>query len=266
MDRVYQRHHQRVTTFLQSINTRTRLQEAELVILLSYPFTILLGQLLHHTSPEIVVNYYTNKHNVLNQLFVKKGWFWTVLLTVYFLIQHNRINIASLSRLALGTAWWYLFTQWCFGLPIMDRVFVMTGGVCKYDTLKYHTVELLGSSTCRKMRGIWSGGHDPSGHVFLLVLSSLIMWFELVDHGVYGELQRFVADVQRLRQRRDGNLLVNLLLLVLKNSSILLMALQTLWWWMLLVTSNHFHSFAEKLTGLIAGYIGLLIYMIPRFL
>lgn len=264
MDAVYSAHKQSLEANLQRLSQLTYLRLSELVIVAVYPITVLLGQLIHICTGD-VDNYFTNKYNVFNLLFVKQGWAWTLALVAVFIFQHYGFSIKVALRVAMATIWWYVFTQRFFGLPLMDRVFLWTGGGCNYE-LNYD-LELdivVGSIMCRKMQGTWIGGHDPSGHVFLLVHSSLAIWFELVECGVLlTDLKKLRVDYDRLKNQQGGYL--QLSLIVLTRSTLLLLLLLGLWWWMLLMTSIHFHSFAEKLTGLAAGYIGLLIYIIPRF-
>ncbi|KAH3680223.1 hypothetical protein WICMUC_000488 [Wickerhamomyces mucosus] len=151
--------------------------------------------------------------------------------------------------------------MWFFGLPIMDRIFINTGGICDYDDIvnNQSLFNDVGSKACRKLQGIWTGGHDPSGHVFLLVQSSIILWFELLDIRTLAELKKFGDNYQGKRQWKERALLIA------SSSIIVLFALLTLWWFMLLITSIHFHSFPEKLTGLFFSYLPILFYLVPRY-
>lgn len=262
-ENLYARHGSQLQRISAQTSAFTRMSLAELLVVTAYPLTVLTGQLLSVLSQPLE-NYYTNKHNLLNVLFVKRGWAWTLILVSYFMFQHYGFNAKVCVRVLAGTAWWVIFTQWFFGLPLMDRVFVLTGGDCVAEV----DVELgivVSSVLCRKMKGSWSGGHDPSGHVFLLVLSSLILWFELIEKRVLlRDTHKLIEDFHKLRSKKFGYL--KLFLIIAKSSTIMVLCLLALWWWMLLVTSTHFHSFLEKLTGLFAAYIGLLVYLAPRFL
>ncbi|KAG7192491.1 uncharacterized protein KQ657_001586 [Scheffersomyces spartinae] len=133
---------------------------------------------------------------------------------------------------------------WCFGLPLMDRIFVWTGGRCQFDletaevlplaikqtieTGASHSLQ-LSSYHCKRHKGQWVGGHDPSGHVFLLVHSSLFMFFEFIP---------FRAGVNQISQW-------------------FVMGLIGLWWFMLLMTNVYFHSITEKVVGLLFGYFAV---------
>lgn len=243
---------------LSRLSRSLRLSNQELIAISIYPITILLGQIIYHSSPEIVDNYYTNKHNLLNVLFVKKGWFWTCLVDVYFVLQHGKSIQRAFIRLSIITVWWWCFTQSFFGLPLMDRVFIWTGGVCDYDIGLHGALDGIGSVVCRKVKGHWKGGHDPSGHVFLLVVGSLVLWFEILNTNILQELQSFITGFRNQLTYQDR------LKYVLNHSIVFTLALLWLWWWMLLTTSIHFHSFIEQMSGLIAGCLGVLVYTIPR--
>ena len=41
------------------------------------------------------------------------------------------------------TIWWIFFTQWCFGLPIMDKIFVLTGGNVVLTPIVWHISILI---------------------------------------------------------------------------------------------------------------------------
>lgn len=88
------------------------------------------------------------------------------------------------------TLWWIFVTQWFFGPPIIDRGFLLTGGQCDLVELADEgklemdiTRQFVTSVACKAIGGKWKGGHDISGHVFLLVLGSMFI-FEEVLHVV----------------------------------------------------------------------------------
>ncbi|KAJ1877147.1 hypothetical protein LPJ66_012165 [Kickxella alabastrina] len=70
-------------------------------------------------------------------------------------------------------------TQWCFGPSLFDRFFVRTGGLC---SLPNGPKQLAPSSmqVCRSAGGRWLGGHDISGHCFLLIHSALFLFEEVL--------------------------------------------------------------------------------------
>ncbi|KAH8144962.1 uncharacterized protein LAJ45_10982 [Morchella importuna] len=144
-----------------------------------YPATLLLGSVYSTLSPDTAStdSYFSRKSNFANIFFVKYGWLWT---TLVFALHLTRLRSPSrpqaLLRYALATLWWVAVTQWFFGAPIMDRTFTLTGGACRAVMRDPGAVkEVLGekvlaatSAACKLAGGRWRGGHDLSGHTFLL--------------------------------------------------------------------------------------------------
>ncbi|CAI4061703.1 hypothetical protein SKDZ_07G1330 [Saccharomyces kudriavzevii ZP591] len=115
------------------------------VHLLVCPVTVLVGYLINAYGYGTALQATLNKDGLVNAVFVKKGWFWTSLVGWWCIIRYRAVPGAtgrgrrriaqSLKRYTILTVWWYVFTQgiW-FGVgPIMDLVFVYTGGHCHYD-------------------------------------------------------------------------------------------------------------------------------------
>ncbi|WPK25189.1 hypothetical protein PUMCH_002493 [Australozyma saopauloensis] len=307
--RYQQRYHHlsRINT-LFNVFHRHKLSTAEVLYIGSFVLNFITGKLLHVLSQkEEVYNYYNDKGNIFNQYFVKKGWAWTTLGVFFFYIvkaiqgsldstggvndkngHGKRMTVARLCTAALryvvATVWWILFTQWCFGVPIMDKVFLFTGGKCasisedrllrylkgklldhkiflKLDTIYESTT--VSSQVCRRLRGSWEGGHDPLGHVFLLVHSSLYLFFELTEH--WNGASSLFSDFRRIFGSKKTRL--GVWSFVKQNPEVPLLMLMALWWFMLLMTNMYFHLLAEKLVGLAFGYFGVfLVYIAPRWL
>ncbi|KAG0260751.1 hypothetical protein BG011_001648 [Mortierella polycephala] len=141
------------------------------------------------------------------------------------------VIIKALVRWGLASLYWWLISQWFFGPGLFDRVFVLTGGSCSVDGhwSQYH---------CRNQGGLWSGGVDISGHMFLLTHA----WLFLME-----ELSMFlnVPEAWTALQNRSGA----------RYAVWSVVALCGLWWWMLLMTSVYYHHMAEKLTGLFFGVL-----------
>lgn len=242
-----------------------------------------VGTIVDHT-------YFADKRNLLNILFVKNGWLWTTIAFGYIMFEtfsgsiglgvsfgtntssgtrtsttHDGVSqsnsdsksnaalkllvgisapttFGQLSRYAIHSLWWLIFTQWFVGLPIMDRFFVATGGKCEYkhEVTNPVTGKTVSSSSCRRGGGQWVGGYDPSGHCFLLVLSTLFLVYETVPH---------------LKRRP------------FKLSSKIALGTATLWTWMYFMTSLYFHTFWEKLMGVIFGLLTVqLVYVVIPYL
>ncbi|OAL52972.1 hypothetical protein IQ07DRAFT_584964 [Pyrenochaeta sp. DS3sAY3a] len=273
----------------------TRL-EAQLLAI--YPLTLLAGSIFSTLSPatrsapysavsqshppEFAPSYFAHKKNVFNVYFVKIGWFWTTLAFAIFLLFHPGLGrgvsgrrVRAVLRYGAVTAWWVFVTQWFFGPPLIDTMFRFTGGQCELlrdpeareemsDTRVFIT-----ATTCKSGGGQWKGGHDISGHVFLLILGSSLLWFE------------FLPALTRMEGLRDGRLIT---LLDGKTASVAVekdrvkdegdatakgvkfaLGVAALMWWMLLMTAAYFHTWFEKFTGLIVAFVALYtVYFLPR--
>lgn len=143
----------------------------------------------HSQDPNVAPSYFARKSNIFNVFFVKRGWGWTTVGFFAFLFSHpstgtpgfvlNPRRVQAALRWAAVTAFWVLVTQWCFGPPIIDRGFRWTGGRCELAQREVHmggadasVGEMVTAVACKAAGGKWKGGHDISGHVFLLVLGS----------------------------------------------------------------------------------------------
>ncbi|PWY95789.1 hypothetical protein BO94DRAFT_600500, partial [Aspergillus sclerotioniger CBS 115572] len=229
--------------------------------------------------PPHPVNYFARKDNIFNLYFVKIGWFWTTLAVVLILVSqpaytHVRARIHRARRtVQVGLRWgcativWYAVTQWFFGPPIMDRGFVLTGGGCErvVPVVENEGVEGVDMKTvvtavaCKSVGGAWRGGHDVSGHVFLLVVMVSMVVFEVVGGRLQGGWGwRWGGEGE------DGEM-------VLVGDGVRVWSVRFAWtvaglgWWMLLMTAIWFHTWFEKVTGLlIALGTVYVIYILPR--
>lgn len=298
-----------VNSKLDCVSRTLKIDKLEILILGCYPFILLLGQLIALGSPdEMAENYFTTKRNFFNVIFVKNGWFWTTVLYLMLIYSafHDstkkadrqtliKSTIASLKKYAIVTVCWYFYSQWFFGLPIMDRVFLLTGGSCynipqnqvkgsisnllspmgttmdkvvsslNIDDLNSESIKegillwsnSISSSQCRSMRGRWIGGHDPSGHVYILTLSSSFLLSALFTFYSGKELVvRFKRMVSHVRSKwHQGDYLDIFKHLVTFDGYFFLLILVGLWYWMLLMTSIYFHSMPEKIMGLLFSYL-----------
>jgi hypothetical protein len=273
----------------------TRL-EAQLISI--YPLTLLLGSIFSTLSPttraapyssisqshppEFAPSYFAQKKNVFNVYFVKVGWFWTTLAFLVFLVFHpgfgqglSKRRVNAVLRYFAITTWWVFVTQWFFGPPLIDTMFRFTGGQCERlrdpDQREdmSDTREFITSATCKAVGGTWKGGHDISGHVFLLILGSSLLWLE------------FLPALTRVEGLRDGRLIT---MDDGKTASVAVekervkaeddatargvkfaLGVAGLMWWMLLMTAAYFHTWFEKFTGLAVAFTGLwMVYFMPR--
>ncbi|EPE10803.1 inositol phospholipid synthesis protein scs3p [Ophiostoma piceae UAMH 11346] len=267
-------------------------------------------------SPEFAPSYFARKSNVLNVLFVKRGWFWITVTFFAFVATHPYFTAVQKApsktlfgrrasaaiRWSLVTGWWILVTQWFFGPALIDRSFRLTGGGCEAlqalaDEIEAEAVQqgragstsaqflnaASSSSACKNAGGTWSGGHDISGHVFLLTLGTTFLAQE-IGWVLWRKVAASTATGARAVDSRaivmgDGavksaEVEAGLGGSVLESPAVLSSVLVTrfasvvvgLSMWMLLMTAIYFHTWPEKLTGLIValtGYYG--VYVVPRF-
>ncbi|GMM37808.1 Scs3 protein [Saccharomycopsis crataegensis] len=370
---VYELPLNKVTKLISATARKLRLSGPELVVLCIYPTIMMVGQVMHLVRTLFLSgnelendwllhkNYFTQKRNIINVIFVKQGWGWTSAVYFYLIGSWVLLKISPLSpksadgkscipvrkvsgsilRYLMATLWWVFFTQWFFGRPLMDRVFLATGGKC---TSIAHSERLLNyidrnpdlknelrkieidsgsylgpgplvpnsdgisdsdvdayeakisSAICRRVGGNWKGGHDPSGHCFLLVHASLFLWFELLPLSVLqirklyetnhifhqlvnsSELLEvlvckwsFDLDFATFRNkaqsmpahRPSGRGKIMEILAFLGTPPVVTWMLLGLWSWMLLITTIYFHSLPELIGGFAAGYFEIVtaIYM-----
>lgn len=94
----------------------------------------------------------------------------------------------------------------------------------------------------------WVGGHDLSGHAFLLSMSSLFLLSEIAPTlaQTYMSSSSQPSMSRRIEQGSSNR----------RYAALAIVALISLWYWMLLMTSLYFHTPQEKFTGLLAGILG----------
>lgn len=134
-------------------------------------------------------------------------------------------------------------------------------------------LEFFTAVACKSAGGKWRGGHDISGHIFLLVLGSFFLLQE-----VGWVVQRWQAAKREERtivmhdgavksaeieaDRRAGAMASNTDLGLGGKFAAVVVALS---WWMILMTAIYFHTWFEKLTGLLVALTGLYsVYILPR--
>lgn len=146
----------------------------------------------------------------------------------------------------------------------MDRAFLLTGGKCEVLREKQRgedvrldmggTEEFVTSMACKAVGGTWKGGHDISGHVFMLVLGSMFLFLEVL-HVV---LKTMKWEEERVIVEGDGALkAVNADGSATDKDSAREYEVWNIWakialgvaglsCWMLLMTAAYFHTWFEK--------------------
>nr|RBQ92950.1 hypothetical protein FVER53263_05509 [Fusarium verticillioides] len=238
----------------------------------------------HFQDPSVSPSYFARKSNIFNVLFVKRGWAWITVAFFVFIFSHPSTTDTG-RRVRAGLRWiavttmWFLVTQWCFGPALIDRGFRWTGGRCE---LARREVE-FGSDTvgdkvtavaCKAAGGKWKGGHDISGHVFLLTLGTAFLmqevgWAVLRWSGKRNEERCVVMTDGALKSANvesDTSLGEGSERPALGLGGKFAVGVMGLSAWMLLMTAIYFHTWFEKFTGLLTAVTAFyVVYIVPRF-
>lgn len=118
------------------------------------------------------------------------------------------------------------------------------------------------SSPSKHAKAYWKGGHDISGHSFLLTHSSLFLMTEIAPtlsvllesvtgqpSGVQTGQGRLTPTLSATRARIESTV-------GRRYAAYATTLLIGVWWWMLLMTSLYFHTPQEKVSGFAAGVLG----------
>lgn len=279
----------------------------EAALLLAYPLILTFGTLFsllsptvrnapydygsqaHSQDPAFSPSYFARKGNIFNVFFVKQGWFWITLAFFVFVFTHPATTSAqrrtrALVRWGLVTGWWVLVTQWCFGPAIIDRGFRFTGGTCEVADAKIvegvaSGKDIFTNAACRAAGGKWRGGHDISGHVFLLVLGSYFLAQEVgwvyLDHWrrgsassvsikdersvimLDGAIKSAAVEAERFADAVEHRVLSAWDALALGGRFAAGVIVAS--WWMLLMTAIFFHTWFEKVCTLSNTSFGSLV-------
>lgn len=242
---------------------------------------------------ESPVNYFARKNNVFNLYFVKIGWVWLTIAFASLLLsqpayrsssslsqpqQQTRLrrSLQAFLRYTLATTVWYMMTQWFFGPAMIDRSFVITGGKCEEALYQVGKAgadmgssadlqTLFTAATCKAAGGAWRGGHDISGHVFMLVLATAVLAFEAIGAGAVAaspSTARANGEAARERKTSDPDATATSDQIGISEaartwSMRLVWGVVILGWWMLFMTAIWFHTWLEKVClrlSLLKGY------------
>ena len=250
-----------------------------------------LASQLNTPAPPQPINYFASKHNLLNLYFVKIDWFWTTLAFILILFTTHSPPLSrsssgisrplkALLRYAIVTAAWIGTTQWFFGAPLIDRSFTLTGGKCEALPAKVNDAgrpdvsAIFTSITCKAVGGRWKGGHDISGHVFLLVLSSAFLVMELYVSDIQSPhpsvspkaAAAVAQEITTEEKRAVGGWESDAQAKMRLWTRYFVLTVVGLDFWMLLMTAIWFHTWLEKLSGLLlSGVCIWIVYFLPAF-
>lgn len=171
--------------------------------ILAYCALVLIGSLL--SLPD---DYKVDKRNILNQWFVKIGWFWTNTLLLPLLFVSIRVDDKQ---------------------GVSNVVFrIMTSTTLWYSSV--NLFQIIDTAT----------GYDISGHTFLLIFSNLIITSELKLSSLQKE--RIDPDQDRNSLNEAGILNTQRFTAI----RFCLIILSALWDFMLLQTALYYHTILQK--------------------
>lgn len=208
--------------------------------------------------------YFARSDNMFNVYFVKLGWAWTLSAFAPFLFMTSRIVCAGdkkrllshhVPRIAIATAFWFIWTK---TFNLIENAY----GRCNvrgFDS----------KPNCLKAGHFWNG-FDISGHVFILIYSSLVLieearpiqgWESIREHLRNEEHNRSSnekSNTNPLRNLKDNELeqvkqFYEQYTPYIRFLFIAIVALQLLWDVMLFCTMLYYHRMVEKvISGLFA--------------
>lgn len=134
----------------------------------------------------------------------------------------------------------------------------VAGGVAadSWEELKL----VLTATACKAAGGAWRGGHDVSGHVFMLVLGSAFLGFEAL--GSSRSYRNVAGSEAKAKDDSDDESTAE----EEGEDSVPIFARRFAWavaglsWWMLFMTAIWFHTWLEKVRSSHRYPIPLLIY------
>lgn len=267
---------------------------------------------MHNLAP-LRAPYFARKSNAVNAVFVKRAWAWTAGIYLLHLFTSpgapkmpsavasvGKVNPAlhslhtcarrsrgqRLAALVLASLAWLLFTAWCFGAGLGDRIIALSGGTCAVPLPRGvdvgavehllpdgHTTVILHAHDHAPERAYLPLHHDfclytplaPHTHPRLFALLDAPLqrprWsggFDISGHGFLLTLAAVIlaaevapswraALAERRGQRAPARGLKGM---VHALATVAGTALTALWVWMLFMTAVYFHDLEEKLAGL----------------
>lgn len=150
------------SSYARSRSLRSRFADSSLgtAISIVYDTSLQTSDLHHvHNTAPLRAAYFARKGNFFNRVFVKRAWGWTAIVYLLHLATSpgtpsvpsaaasvGKINPAlhslpynssprrsrgqRFAALVLASLAWILFTAWCFGAGLGDRIIAMSGGTC----------------------------------------------------------------------------------------------------------------------------------------
>jgi Inositol phospholipid synthesis and fat-storage-inducing TM len=212
--------------------------------------------LTHLPHPLGKTDYFANKANLLNVIFIKRAWGWTsaAFLFLYLTSPPDAQVMERMYKWLAETAIWLVFTSWFFGPAVLERVIALSGGECMLalptggvisvpqeycntkSPLSPSTHPSLFATPFSLPDSNWHAiprlrrGHDISGHVFLLTMSIMFLADQLHSSIRRGSAWATWPYMHKWAAAANVTLIA-------------------IWLFASYTTSVYFHTAYEKLTG-----------------
>lgn len=195
---------------------------------------------------------FSDKYNPVNKYLVKFSWFWTCMwmfvtvsiTSALYTAFTFKVVLRHLGRIAVSHVVWYSVTTM---IEVLDNLV----GECTME-------EIISAKACVRSGHKWTG-FDISGHIFLLSYCVFIITEEAANIGAE-VWQRYngTLEIERKVLSKSGEELKEWLTNIHRRASCFARALELfalvlvlIWSAMLVSTSLYFHTFVEKLLGLL---------------
>lgn len=221
-----------------------------MTLLVSMPFSGFFHKYRSYVSHNTFLYY-------LNRIFIEEYGY--VIFSVGYIsfaarFASNRRELSVHGRkYALLTVSWAAFNVWCFGVPIFERVNVLTGGHCE---IRGNADGTLSMYQCgRTADGVWVDGFDPSGHLYFISTVSLALWREVMNLGhIHIDWE---AQLVSYTLGPDDDLMTNNHSKIISTTSLVLIFI---WYFEYCITCLFFHTIPEKIVGLLVATVVLTAY------
>ncbi|KAL7746233.1 hypothetical protein RI367_004054 [Sorochytrium milnesiophthora] len=192
----------------------------------------------------------TAKRSLLNRYGIKLAWLhttwvWALVTAVSLFTAVPKYRLPTFLTLlhpyVFSTVFWVLMTQSIPGVytSFIDSLFLRSGGGCQVDGERLDGI--INAAACSVRRGQWTGGHDVSGHVFLLLLSMTLLLQTSWRSAAFARKNRHLLSTKDHGFYRTAY----------AASRTAVYSLMALWMLGLSVTSLYYHHFFEKLNAVI---------------
>lgn len=186
--------------------------------------------------------YFDNRKNLLNRVFVKWSWGWTLLLLLplvtlssYVYEKADKMSVfKNLIRIGVAHVIWFIVTT-------VFRLLDHAVGTCSNAAFEHR-------SACHSNGSVWYG-FDISGHTFLLSYCILVITEECIPVSALVWLQagkNIISSITELNHLHKAYYKISPVMSVLRLYAVVLILLATL---MTLTTNLYFHTMPEKILG-----------------